>query len=79
MTDFTRHNRVRALCSDGVERSALILREADTFFSTPTRVSVNGRTVTGSIYYRFQSTSFEFSADSWRANANALPRWSATA
>jgi len=38
------------LCSDGRVRVATMTAEADTYFSVPARVSVNGRTVGGSLF-----------------------------
>lgn len=69
--------RVKVLCSDGIVRSALILRDADTFFSIPARVTVKGRTVTGFLWTMttVDADGLRFSPDSWRANADALPRW----
>ena len=36
-----------ALCNDGKRRTAYITGDADTFFSTPARVKVAGKTVSG--------------------------------
>lgn len=71
--------RAKVLCSDGIVRSALILREADTFFTIPARVTVKGRSVTGHAYYVASHEDRpelpRFSATSWLRNADALPRW----
>ena len=71
--------RVKALCSDGIVRSALILRDADTFFSIPARVTVKGRTVTGHVYrvasYDDRPGLLRFSAAAWLRNHDALPAW----
>jgi hypothetical protein len=39
--------KVKAICSDGKVRTATFTAEADTFFTVPARVSVNGLTVSG--------------------------------
>lgn len=47
-TLFGNPSKIRALCSDGIARSArLSPMGADTFFSIPARVSVKGRTISG--------------------------------
>lgn len=49
---------IPVLCDDGIVRRATFTAEADTFFSRPARVQVNGRTVSGSAY---QSSAFYLS------------------
>lgn len=41
--------KVRALCADGVLRTARTVQSPDTFFSLPARVTVRGKTVSGYI------------------------------
>jgi hypothetical protein len=67
----TRHS---ALCADGKRRSALITKDADTFFTVPARVSYKGKTVTGFLYHHGPENEIRFSADAWRKNA-ALLQW----
>lgn len=45
-----RNRSFPVLCSDGTVRRATWTGEADTFFSRPARVTVNGRTVRGTAY-----------------------------
>ena len=71
---MTLGDRIDALCSDGRVRRALILRDADTFFTTPARVKVCGRTITGFVW-RDREGTVGFTPDRWRANAHMLPRW----
>ena len=68
-------SRVKALCADGIIRSALILRDADTFYSVPARVNVKGRSVTGHVYRVSEDDTLHFSPAAWLSNANALPAW----
>ncbi len=68
--DYRPGNKVQALCADGRKRSALILRDADTFYTIPARVSVKGRTVTGFVW--LSDGILTFTADSWRANGALL-------
>jgi hypothetical protein len=77
--------KVKALCSDGKVRTATFTAEADTFFTVPARVSVNGRTVTGHVtgYNEIfdpgvpvpAGTEYLFTAYQYRRNADALPVW----
>lgn len=66
--------RIPVLCSDGNIRRALILRDADTFYSVPARVQVRGRTVTGFVWID-RDGAVKFTRDSWRDNAHLLPAW----
>lgn len=73
---MTPGTHVKALCADGITRSVLILRDADTFYTVPARVSVKGRTVTGFVWYETgDETLLRFTPDRWRANASQLPDW----
>lgn len=66
------------LCSDGKVRRATVTREADTFFTLPARVKVNGRTVTGHVYVNeldYPEPVWCFSAYAYLRNADALPEW----
>jgi hypothetical protein len=47
--------KVKALCEDGIVRTATITGEADSYWSAPARVSVKGRTITGHV---FQDSAF---------------------
>lgn len=73
------------VCSDGRQRSAYCSASgADTFFSIPARVYVNGRTVAGyvtretlqgwSTETEGDPAAWKFCAYQYRANADALPR-----
>lgn len=67
---------VKALCADGIVRSARILRDADTYFTIPARVTVKGRTITGFVWSETGDDMLpRFTPDAWRSNADALPRW----
>jgi hypothetical protein len=46
---------IKALCDDGVVRTATITGDADSVWSAPARVSIRGRTITGHI---FQDSAF---------------------
>jgi hypothetical protein len=74
----------RAICSDGRTRTLKrIALTADTFFSTPAAVTVNGRTVSGYITVETldgyttatgaDPAVVKFVANSYGANADALP------
>lgn len=69
----------KVLCSDGKVRTAVATADADSFYTIPSRVSVRGRTVTGSVYSRgnLDETGplYRFTAYSYRRNADALPEW----
>jgi hypothetical protein len=65
----------KALCADGVRRTAWIAGEADTFFSIPARVKVKGKTVAGFVTGRDREDGvkdFEFVAYQYRKNAPLL-------
>lgn len=73
-----------ALCADGVRRSATVTGEADMWFSVPARVTVRGRTVTGSLTGCHDSCPREasdgleageliFSANAYGRNGHLLP------
>lgn len=71
--------RYRVLCADGVIRTATATAEADTFYTVPARVTVNGRTVTGHVYQRESYLDhpagdplYRFSAYTYRRNAGAI-------
>lgn len=79
----------RAICSDGIVRAVRFgAGIADTFFSIPARVTVNGRTVSGYVTVETAegfSTATEndpavvkFIAYQYGKNANALPEGSWT-
>ena len=81
-----RGGQYRAVCSDGRVRTATATGEADTWFSIPARVNVNGRTVTGYIsavdWYDLRVAEndvpparYEFRQYTYRKNADALPDW----
>ena len=87
-------DKYRVLCSDGIVRTATVTGEPDTVWTVPARVSVHGRTVTGSVYHRgnldFSRPGWpaysdddpivwRFSAYQYRKNADALPPWPNTA
>ena len=66
----------KALCADGVRRTAWITAPADTFFSIPARVKVKGRTVSGYITGREAEdggADYEFRAAQTRKHYNLLP------
>ena len=72
----------RVLCSDGKIRTAVATAEADTFYTIPARVTVRGRTITGSVYHRgmdwdgpADGPRYAFSAYTYRKNGAILPRW----
>ena len=64
-----------AACSDGKTRSALIVADADTFFSVPARVNVKGKTVTGFVFLAGlgEEKTLTFAANRWMKNADLLP------
>jgi len=69
----------KALCSDGVRRTAWISAEADTWFSIPARVKVKGKTVSGYITGREGPNGerdSEFRQYIYGKNANLLQEWS---
>lgn len=74
-----RGGQYRALCADGVVRTATATGEADTMFTVPARVVVRGRTVTGHVYVRGtfdeRAPLYRFSPSAWLRNAAALPPW----
>lgn len=75
--DFAIGRRVAALCADGKTRQALILRDADTFFTIPASIRVKGKTVTGHVYYTGLEIhkTLRFSPSAWMKNADMIPAW----
>lgn len=74
-------NGHRLLCSDGVIRAAALAETADTFYSTPASIRVNGKHVSG---YMTITAQDELSTDDTMAtycfrhhdkHADALPAW----
>lgn len=71
------------LCSDGKYRTFWAQGQPDTFFTQPGRVKVNGKTVTGHIYYdsmyedeeTYPDGVYKFTAYSYRKNHRLLPPW----
>jgi len=61
---LNRRNGHRLLCSDGKIRAAELAESPDTFFSTPARIRINGKTVTG--YMTIEET--------WNDDKNAYDR-----
>lgn len=76
----SRFRMTNVLCSDGKYRTFTQTAEPDTFFTTPGRVKVKGKTVTGHLYYDSSYNDYEgiwkFSAYSYRKNHDLLPEWS---
>jgi hypothetical protein len=81
--------RYRVLCSDGRIRTATATADPDTFFTIPARVSVRGRTVTGSVStldadmwtypgvtIPADAPAYMFAPFTYRKNHDALPAWS---
>lgn len=63
-----------ALCSDGkVRKLARISQTADTFFSIPASVRVDGKTVSG--YVTINDDVVQFRQYSYGKNAGLLPAW----
>jgi hypothetical protein len=84
----TRGTQYRALCADGIVRTATATAEPDTFFTVPARVSVRGRTVSGFVsaldadLWQWPGVTvpdpapvYAFSAARYGRNASALPEW----
>lgn len=76
-------NGHRLLCSDGVIRAAELAETADTFFSTPATIRVNGKCVSG---YMTITAQDDLSTDATMAtycfrhhdkHADKLPEWPA--
>ena len=67
----------KALCSDGVRRTAWITADAATFFSIPARVKVKGKTVSGfvtSVPGGYESEDdYAFTAYEYGKNGRLLP------
>jgi len=61
-----------AICSDGKPRYAKITGQADTYFSCPARVKVNGKSVTG--FISCDNNGYTFTASSFLKNAALLPK-----
>ncbi len=53
MINHTIGSSHKVLCDDGIVRTARVTATADTWFSLPARVNVNGKTVSGFISSRF--------------------------
>ena len=68
------YTKKRCLCADGKYRMAQQTAENDTFFSTPARVQVRGKTVSG--FFTFDSIMEEwlFHANSFRKNHDVIER-----
>ena len=68
--------RIKALCRDGVPRSAVITGQADTCFSIPAAVQVTSggkrRTVAGSLYHDSEGK-VSFGAYTYRSNHVFIP------
>lgn len=64
-------------CADGRIRRATFLRDADTFWTVPARVTVHGRTVTGHVYADTLRPigEWQFSPYAYLSNARELPEW----
>jgi len=60
------------LCSDNKRRSFKVTREADTFFTLPGNVKVNGVTVSGFISKKYDSEEFTFTANKFGKNYSLL-------
>lgn len=74
-----RGTQYRALCADGIVRTATATAEADTFYTVPARVKVRGITVTGHVFarpgYEVEDNGgpvYAFSAYSYRKNAAVI-------
>jgi len=72
--------RVKAVCTDGIVRSAVVRGEADTFFSVPASVRVGKKHVSGYLTPRENynpekqyETVYAFIAYSYRKNGYLLP------
>lgn len=74
-------NGHRLLCSDGIIRAAELAETADTFFSVPASVRVNGRRVSG--YMTVRAKDDLSTEDTWATyvfqhydrHADKLPAW----
>ena len=65
--------RAQVLCSDGkVRATSRIAETADTFFSVPASVKVNGKTVAG--YLTMEDDVALFVAYTYGKNGNVLPK-----
>jgi hypothetical protein len=63
------------LCSDGkVRTTARIAQTADTFFSVPAAVKVEGKTVSGFITIE-EDRGVQFTPNAGTVNASLLPKW----
>jgi len=60
------------LCSDGVQRVFVPTAENDTFWTTPGRVQVKGKTITGHLYYSNEKQVWMFAAYTYRKNGHML-------
>ena len=80
---LNRKNGHRLLCSDGKIRAAELAESPDTFFSTPARIRINDKWITGYMTGESESTedyNTEYSAYSFRQHNNqegkhSLPAW----
>ena len=70
--------KARALCSDGIVRTARKLSEADTYFSIPASVTVRGKSVRGYLTTASTDTGtvMTFRAYEYCKNHALLPEWS---
>lgn len=61
----------RVLCEDGIERT-IIVRDNDTYFSTPGKTKAHGKTVTGFVSYDSDLERFTFKAYTYGKNADVI-------
>lgn len=61
---------VKALCEDGVTRTATPTAQADTFFSIPARISIKGKSIKG--FLTIDGEQWEFTAESGDKNAHLV-------
>lgn len=64
----------KAICTDGVVRTAVITNHPDTFFSVPARVKAFGKTVTGFVTRDEFTEQVEFIANSFGKNGYVITR-----
>lgn len=69
------HGYTNVLCSDGIQRYAKITGQADSFWTVPASVKVNGKTVTGFLMQRgnIGSEVQTFTPNQYGKNAGLLP------
>ena len=64
--------RKRVLCADGIVRTSVQTADADTFWTLPSYVRVQWKTVSGFIWYSDLDEQWRFTANSYGKNARLI-------